>query len=86
MPGYSPGYAPAAGAGRDTPCQNLPETPRTFKKAPMDAAINPLLIADDTPLALPDFSRIRTSDFAPALQQATPARGARLAKCTCYRR
>ena len=36
----------------------------------MDAAINPLLIADDTPLALPDFSRIRTSDFAPALQQA----------------
>ena len=36
----------------------------------MDAAVNPLLITDDTPLALPDFSRIRTSDFVPALQQA----------------
>jgi peptidyl-dipeptidase Dcp len=36
----------------------------------MDAAINPLLIDDDTPLALPDFARIRSSDFAPALQQS----------------
>jgi peptidyl-dipeptidase Dcp len=41
-----------------------------LKKATMDAAINPLLIDDDTPLALPDFSRIRSSDFAPALRQA----------------
>ena len=48
----------------------------------MDAALNPLLIDDDTPLALPDFSRIRSTDFAPALKQAM----AQIGRASCRER
>ncbi|MDH4392035.1 MAG: M3 family metallopeptidase [Aquabacterium sp.] len=35
----------------------------------MDATTNALLIDDDTPLSLPDFSRIATDDFRPAIER-----------------
>ena len=57
----------------------LPELSKTSTQPTMDAALNPLLIDDDTPLALPDFSRIRSTDFAPALQQAMAQHRAEIA-------
>ena len=35
----------------------------------MDASTNALLIDGDAPLTLPDFARIRTDDFRPAIER-----------------
>ncbi|KRG71926.1 peptidyl-dipeptidase Dcp [Pseudoxanthomonas dokdonensis] len=57
----------AACSGKDAPTVNT--TGQTTADADQASSTNPLLVASTLPYGAPDFSKIKDSDFAPALEE-----------------